>query len=159
MIAWPAPQTIIVCPNNPKELQVVFLNSATGVGMAQFPVMCWTCVDLTGRVPDGTKAVNLNALLIITHGSQAGTADLQVALRKHGTGFPPAGSGQTSGVDYQWQTIEPFVSGGQRTNANAWVSLSDDLKFDIWWNVPSLVPQWSVGPSYGLNIGIDAISM
>lgn len=123
---------------------IIFLNTVTGVGATWNQ---WTTVDMTGKVPADTKAIRLDGILIISHGSSSETADLMVHFRKtNDTSFP---------YTYIMQTIETDIGAGQRSNAGTWVALDENLTFQYKWNVNQLgtYPQYS---SYGINLSMTA---
>lgn len=122
---------------------VIFLNTATGVGATR---NTWATIDLTDIVPSGTKAVRLDGILIISHGSATEMADLMVHFR-----LPS----ETYDYGYIMQTIETASGGGQRSNAGTWVSLDENLCFQYKWNTQSIgvYPTYS---SYGINLTLTA---
>lgn len=122
---------------------IIFLNTYTGAGVAR---NTWSKVDMKGLVPPDTKAIRLDGILIITHGTTAETADLVVHFRK---------PGETYEYNYIMQTIEASTLNGQRSNAGTWVALDDDLCFEYKWNTQSLgtYPAYS---AYGLNLTLTA---
>lgn len=125
---------------------VIFINTYTGVGMTEHPVNQWSIVDLTGIAPDGTKAVRLDGILIITHGTTVETGDLTVAFRA---------VGETYDYGYIMQTIEASVSNGQRSNAGTWVAINAEKKFEMKWN-KSTSGQWPDNCSYGINLSLTS---
>jgi hypothetical protein len=111
------------------------------------PANQWTTISLANVVPPGTKAVELNAILIITHGSQPSTADLQVGFKR--TGAAPTGN-------YQWQCVEGAAGGGQRSTASCWVPLDENLCFDLWWWFHPQPGPWPDYSAYRANVFVNA---
>lgn len=140
----------------------IFINTATGEGVAQLPDSGvpgangpWRLVDLSGIVPEGTKAVFLSGLLIITHGSEAGIADLAIGFRKPGYALNPTPAWDPNDHSFVMQCCEVDVTGGQRSTAATWVPLDDDRCFEIRWQ-RSMAGSFPVKPSYGINLRITA---
>ena len=125
---------------------VVFLNSATGDGVDKYPMNQWATVDLSGYVPENTKAVFLSGMLIITHGSVAETCDLHTYFR--------SGNSVTD-TQYVGQTVEAHIGGGQRSNHSVWVPL-DDGKFQFKWNSSTYPNTYPTHRSYGVNMRLNA---
>jgi hypothetical protein len=149
---WIAASEIVVPVGAPPT--AVFLNSYTGAGVTTpwngviFTRGAWTTVDLSAHIPSNAKAVFLQGILIITHGSQPETADLQINLR-------PPSSTEAAG-NYEGQTVEAAVGGGQRSPFSAWVAVEDG-KFQFYWFTPTY-GQWPTWSSYGVNLTVQAFS-
>ncbi|MGW8304377.1 MAG: hypothetical protein ACWGIK_00935 [Achromobacter pulmonis] len=140
----------------------IFINTATGEGVAQLPDSGvpgangpWRLVDLSGIVPEGTKAVFLSGLLIITHGTETGIADMAIGFRKPGYVLNPTPAWDPNDHSFAMQCCEADVTGGQRSTAATWVALDENLKLECRWmrTMPGAHPQ---KPSYGINLRITA---
>lgn len=122
---------------------IIFLNTYTGTGATR---NTWTKVDMTGIVPSGTKAIRLDGILIITHGTTSETADLMVHFRK---------PNETYEYNYIMQTIEASTLNGQRSNAGTWIALDENMCFEYKWNSQTL-GQYPTYSAYGLNLTLTA---
>ncbi|MCK4521912.1 MAG: hypothetical protein KAU20_05020 [Nanoarchaeota archaeon] len=125
---------------------VIFINTYSGAGVTEHPEGEWSEVDLTGIVPEGTKSVRLDGILLITQGTTAESADLTVAFRA---------VGETYNYTYNMQCIEASIGNGQRSNAGTFVAVDDDLCFEMKWN-RSTQGQYPLHCSYGINLGLTA---
>lgn len=122
----------------------VFVNSYTYAGP---PAGQWTTIDATDiGVPSSAKAVFLGGILIITHGTNYATCSLTLTMRN-------AGSMLLSG-NYQAQSVEAHVGGGQRSTMAQWVPLNRG-KFEIYWS-RSTAGQWPLDCAYGMNLTVQA---
>lgn len=114
----------------------------------------WHTVDLVpfGVSADATAAF-LAGLLVITSGTTAEIADIQVGFRRPGDTTPCTKYlGQTS---FQVNTIGgAVISGGQRSNMATWVPLAGG-KFEFCYNV-STGGAWPANPSYAINLSLQA---
>lgn len=134
--------------DHPKQWgPVLFVNTATGDGLTQFPSRQWVTVDASRFLPADVKAVNLTMMLLITHGSQPGIADLALQVRRPGSGVMFG--------NYHTQTLEAATTGGQRTSDSVWVAVVDG-KFEAYWQTPLGEPAWPVGSAYGVNMHVQA---
>lgn len=127
----------------------VFANSYTGLG----PIANqWKLVDLTQwGVPTTARWAFFTGFLIITHGSTAETADLQVTLRATGD------TGVTCTYTSPWyigQTVEAAIGGGQRSNMAVWVPLVNGT-FEWCWT-RSTAGTWPANSAYGVNLSLEA---
>ncbi len=127
--------------HTPIQFTAIFLNSYTGEGLDTFPANEWSTVDLSGILPEGTKAVYLSGLLIITHGTEEELCDLTLAYRNHG---------ERDDHIYIAQTVETAVQGGQRTPHSIWIPVLEG-KFEIKWS-RSTDGTWPAHCSYGINL-------
>ena len=98
-------------------------------------------------VPADAKAAFLSGMLIITHGTAAGTANVQMTARK-------VGDNNSDQSKYLMQTIEAHVGGGQRSNASFWVALSNG-EFEFSYSHNQTVP-WPTGSAIGANFSLQA---
>ena len=138
---------VIGVPKNSPTGQnpVIFINSYSGAGLAEYPPGQWSTVDLSAIVPADTIAVRLDGILIITHGSAVETADMTVAFR----------TDPSYDYGYVMQTIEASVGNGQRSNAGAWVALDSNLCCQMKWT-RATQGQWPANSSYGVNLSLTA---
>lgn len=143
---WVTATSIAFPKERPNYTSGVFFNSFTGVGAHQGE---WITEDLTGRVPEGTKAVFLSGIAIITHGTTRETADLQLSFRR---------TGSEEDARYLWQVCETDPNSGQRSGIALWVSLNDDLCFDWRAEWPERQIQYPCFSAYGLNLCINAFA-
>ena len=132
----------------------VFLNTYTGDGVTVpwngkvFTKGAWTTVDISDVVPEDTKAVCMQGILIITHGTTEETADLTINLK------PP--SSTENPLNYEGQVIETMVLGGQRSPFFSCVAV-ENRKFQFYWNT-NTPGTWPVNSSYGVSLQIQAIA-
>lgn len=143
---WSGPLSLYADLDSP-SLSVnsaVFANSYTGAGPA---AGVWSVVDLTERgVPQDAVAAFLSGILIITYaGPDQGGADLQVFFRR---------LGDTATQDIDGQAVEAKTGNGIRSTMSTWVPLVDG-KFEWKWT-RSTTAQWPNGPSYGVNLNVQA---
>lgn len=124
----------------------VYMNTYTGEGVGALPEGDWRTVDVSGLVPEGTLAVRLDGVLIITHGANAGTADLTVAFRS---------MGQTTDFAYTMQACEAAAGGGARSTAGTWVALDSSMRFQVKW-IRSMPGPYPAFPAYGFNLRVTA---
>jgi|GEM_PF-4393269 len=84
---WTRSTEIWFNPDNPKSPVPVFVNTASGVGLKQFPRGRWVSVDLASccNVPPDAKQAFLAGVLIVTAGSGQALCDLRVAFRAPGS--------------------------------------------------------------------------
>lgn len=123
----------------------IFFNTYSGEGMTLFPSGSWITVDVSHLVPHGAKAVFLSGILIITHGTLPGTADLTAAFRS---------VGETTDYAYVFQAIEAHLGGGQRSTAGTWVALENG-KFEFKW-MRNTVEPYPAGCAYLMNLRVTA---
>jgi hypothetical protein len=148
----PNPSTFVegtvigIAKDHPKQHNVVFINTTDPDTVKTWPPNRWNVVDCSRIVPDGTKAVALSSLLIITHGKNAGIANLTVAVRRHGSTID-------NSRNYHTQTVEAHTGGGQRTSDTIWVALSPDRRFEVFWS-RSDEPPYPDGSAYGVNMNL-----
>jgi hypothetical protein len=130
----------------------VFFNTYNGIGVTipwngkLFTRGAWTRVNLGDMVPDDCKAVFMTGILIITHGTNAETADLTINLK------PP--SSNENPLNYEGQTIEAMVGGGQRSPYASWVGV-ENKEFDFYWNTTQLNGNWPDWSSFGASLQIQ----
>lgn len=145
-VAYLEGSTIGVPYNSPTgQNPAIFINTYTGAGVSTYPENTWVDVDVSAITPIGTKAIRLDGILIITHGSTVEICDLTVAFR----------AVQNFEYGYIMQTIEADTTGGQRSNAGAWVALDANRKFQMKWK-RSTSGQWPTSCSYGVNLSVTA---
>lgn len=121
---------------------VIFLNSYTGDGLAQFPQAQYGTADFTGIIPADSKGVFLTGLLIITHGTTAETCDLQVFFRKNSS---------TPEWNYIGQTLEASVGDGQRTPMFAFVPVENGKLQMMWKGNTFTAGNYPAHCAYGIN--------
>lgn len=134
---------IHISKKSPTQQQVIFVNSFTEVG----PIAnTWHIVDMSNDLPEEAKAVNLVGILIITHGLNSETADLELFFRAYG---------ETDYYLYTGQVIEASIYNGQRSTMSVWIPLSSDKKFEFYWTRTNAgqYPSWS---AYGINLSLNA---
>lgn len=112
----------------------------------------WQIVDLTVApwlLAADAKAAMLSGVLIITHGTTAETADLQVVFR-------PPGDVRVScdGANLIGQAMETAVGNGQRSNMSTWVPLVDG-RLEYCWRT-STPGTWPNNSSYAVNLSVQA---
>ena len=135
-----------VTKDHPKQHNVVFINTTDSATVRTWPPDQWNVVDCSNIVPDGTKAVALSTLLIITHGKKVGIANLTMAVRRHGSTID-------NSRNYHAQTIEATTIGGQRSSDTIWVALSPDRRFELFWSRTNELPH-SEGSAFGINMNL-----
>jgi len=128
------------------EIQAVFFNSYTGVGGARDT---WQTVDLSSVLPSNAVAIHVTGILIITHGSNAETADLTIYFRRD--------SNEPSNQNHQ--CIEAAIGNGQRSTMACWIPLTESFTFDWKWMTASYNGAWPSWSAYGANLQIDAIAL
>lgn len=149
--AW-AVSTEVHVPKG-KPVYPVFFNTQTGDGITVpyrglvFPRGAWTRVDLSGIIAPDAKAVAMQAIMIITHGSNVEMADLVLNVK------PP--SSDENPANYEGQTIEPMAGSGQRTDFYTVVAV-ENCQFDFWWNTQTPPGQWPNWSSYGISMILQA---
>jgi hypothetical protein len=121
----------------------IFVNSYTGTGPA---ADAWQTIDVSSIVPATTKAIRLEGILIITHGTTVESCDLTIAYKVNGTALDPG---------YIHQTVEASVSNGQRSTAGVWIALDPKKKFQFKWH-RSTSGNWPDHCSYGINLSLTA---
>jgi len=109
----------------------------------------WTTVDVSSLVPSGTKAIFVQGILILTHGTNSQLADMKVAFRQ---------TGDTDDAPYNMQVIEAHVSGGQRSTAGQWIPLDSNGCFDVKISTDNPTGQWPSYASYGASLRINAVA-
>ena len=127
------------------------LNDAGAGDWGNQTVGQWVTVDMTQwGVPANALAVFLTGLLIITHGTTAETADIEIGFRA---------SGDTTALpgQYALQCIEAAIGGGQRSPCSLWVPLANG-KFDY---IVTLFTggNWPTNSAYGANFWPAAVAM
>lgn len=114
----------------------------------------WHTVDLGafGVPPDAVSAF-LSGMLVITGGSTAEVADIQVGFRQPGDTTPCTKYiGQTV---YQTNVVSgQTIGGGQRSNMATWVPLADG-KFEFCYLL-STQGAWPANASYAINLSLQA---
>lgn len=114
----------------------------------------WHTVDLGAfGVPPDALAAFLSGMLVITGGTTAEIADIQVGFRRPGDTTPCTKYlGQTV---FQTNVIgEQVVYGGQRSNMATWVPLVDG-KFEFCYQI-STPGAWPSNSSYAINLSLQA---
>lgn len=83
----------------------------------------WNPVDVSHWVPEGTKMLRLDGILILSHPLPTDIAEVLIAFRKHGETY-----------DYYdaMQVIDQH-GGGQRSGSGTWVPLDEQRRFDFKW--------------------------
>lgn len=132
-----------VAEDTPKGFRAVFVNTYTGVGGKPD---VWHTVNVQGKVPEGTKAVHLTGILIITHGSKSEIADMGLHFRTNRNRDPSKIA----------QCVETSTAGGQRSPMACWVSLDDNYEFQYKYTITKANSTWPTSSSYGVNLSIDA---
>lgn len=137
---WVEGSTIGVRADNPKEPMAIFVNSYTGAGPKEGQ---WHLLSVTDAgIPADAKSVFLSGLLIITHGTNPETCDLNVSFRAPG-----------NDMVYQasiGQTIEAHIGGGQRSNMATWVPVRNGAIEFYWWR--NTAGNWPANCAYGVNL-------
>lgn len=145
---WLEYSTIAVPAGGPSSHmnQPLFVNTYTGDGMSKYPPGQWSDVDVSSFVPTDAKAIRLDGLLIITHGTAATTCDLTLAFRA---------KGETIDYAYTMQAVSVTTGGGVRSVGGTFVPLDENKKFQVKWT-RSTTAQWPNDCSYGFNLRITA---
>jgi hypothetical protein len=133
----------------------IFVNTYTGVTA---PEGCapstWCTVDVSTLTASDAKSVFLSGILIITHGSAAETADLQLGFRAFGDNEGCPVPQVPTCVWYVGQSVEAQVGSGQRSNMSTWVPVRDG-KFQFWYAL-STGGAYPTNSTYGINLSIQA---
>lgn len=135
-----------VVAHSPNQNWVVQLNSYTEGGMALYPADEWHTVDVSGFAPLDTKAVFVEAILIITHGQTQESCSNLLYLRNYNDTVA-----DMSPVGY---ATAQLLGTGARQNYSGFVPITDG-KFDFKWE-RSTIGEWPEHCSYGLAIKISA---
>lgn len=112
----------------------------------------WHTVDFTAQpwgIPIDAKVVMLVGVLIITHGTTAETADLQLVFRAPGDERVACSASNLIG-----QAVEASVGNGQRTNLTTWVPLVGGKTQFCW--ILSTKGLWPTHSSYAVNMSVQA---
>lgn len=143
---WQSGNRIYIPINGPSlgPVPLLFFNSVSNTGPAH---NTWTIVNLSSTCPPNTKAIHVTGLLIITHGSSAEIADLNVYFRAPGATDPTG--------NYKAQCIEATIGGGQRSTMACWIPVVND-QIEWKWDVNSL-GTYPTKSAYALNLSIDAV--
>lgn len=110
----------------------------------------WHRVDLSHLVPEDTKAVDLQGLVRITHGTLSPSLCMVTMAYR--------APGDTKEVDYIMQVIETHRGHGQRTNVSAWVPVKDQA-IEVKWTstgTGSGANVYPIGCSLGFNLAVGA---
>lgn len=135
---------IYVNYDTPQEVPAIFFNTYTGVGGAP---NVYNTVDMSAYVPEGTKAIHMTGIMIITHGSTPETADLSLFLRTNQNVDNP---------NYAWQCIEAHLGGGQRSTMATWVALDENRCFQYKYTVTNPNATYPLYSAYAVNTRMDA---
>lgn len=113
-----------------------------------YPDNKWITVSVADRVPEGTKAIYLTGLLLITHGYVDEIGGLTIAFRR---------KGETENYRYNHQTCEAHIGGGARSPMSVWVPLDENREFEFKWtrSTPEPHPQHCC---YGINLVLNAFA-
>lgn len=132
-----------IIPSNPVFFQVGTSTPAGPQVQGQ-----WFNVDMTPwGIPVDAKAVQLQGLMIITKGTNAGTADLMIAFRRFGDTTADPNK-------YLGQCVEACYGGGQRSTFSCVVPMADGkIEYAVKWNDPI---GWPAGHAYGINLTVGA---
>lgn len=147
--AWVEGTVVGVVATSPTQQNPpIFINTYTGAGTATWPRGVWSTVDVSAIVPVGTKAIRLDGILIITHGTTPEICDLTIALKTNASDL----------YDYAYigQTIESDPTGGQRSNMGTWVALDANRRFMIKWNASPGAGTWPTYCAYGINLSAQS---
>lgn len=145
---WVEGTRIGVRTDNAAPYGLVYFNSYYPAnGALNLPRGVWTTIDakLAG-VPADALAVDLNGILIITHGTVRESCDLHLALRKVGDTLP---------CDYYiGQTVEMEPGNGQRSNMSSWVPVVNG-EFQACWTGTTTIP-WPDSCAYGTTLHVQS---
>lgn len=134
-----------VAASHPKQYLTVFVDSHTGAGLQTFPEGQWTTIDVSGVVPEETKAVFLTGMLSVTGGQSDELCDLTVGYRA---------SGETNDPSYLAESMAAGRSAGQRTPHSTWIPVRGG-KFDLHWR-RSTQGAWPEHCAYGIRLHLVA---
>lgn len=140
------PSKIFINDTNCKQPNGLFINTYTGAGLAEHPHGQWSELDLSSVTSSIAIGVDLSGLLIITHGSNAETANLRLSFRNIGDSLP--------GSNYHGQVIETEIGGGQRSPYSTFVPLTAG-KCEVYWEVTNIGGSYPDYSSYGINLSIQ----
>ena len=141
----------------PQPQPYIWINTygdSGSLSMDEYTPWQWHRVDISDLVPDGTIAVFVSGILMITHGDGADTfpqglccpgktADLHLYFGNgNGTVFPGA-HGQTCAA----------VADGRRSNFSTWVPVVNG-RIEFMWTRTTEEP-WPENAAYGWNIAIQ----
>lgn len=147
---WIEADKIAVRNDNAKAPVCIFINTVNAPSTWTPPNVTadvWTTVDLAPYgVPLDATAVFLSGILLISHGTDAGTADVWANFRAPGDTL-------ASG-NYQMQTIEAAFGSGQRSNASVWVPVVNG-KFEFFWHT-NQTSAYPAGSAVGMNLSLQA---
>jgi hypothetical protein len=141
---WIECEKIYIPDDSPQGRTAIFVNTYTGVGGAN---NTWITSDVSSLVPADAKAIHVNGILIITHGTTAETADLHLHIRTDPTANPA----------YNGQVIEATVGNGIRSTMACWIALDANKCFQYKYTIPNPPPKvYPTYSAYGINLSIDA---
>lgn len=151
-MGWVEGALLGVRDNNSKRPVAIFMNTVAPASSWVPRYMqpnYWHTLDLTNDpwlVPLDAKAIFLSGIMIISHGTDQGTADTWATFRAPGDDLPHD--------SYQIQAIEADVSAGQRSTCALWVPVKEG-KVEFYWhhNQTSSYPQ---GSAVGMNLSLQA---
>jgi hypothetical protein len=113
----------------------------------------WTTVDVSSYVPPEAKAVFLSGVLIITHGRNPETAELQIYFRRDDT--------QDKGKNYIHQVVLNQLGkpNGQRCCASVIVPLTAQKTFQWKWEVhkDAILYRHEEYSAYQCNLRVGAV--
>lgn len=142
----------VVVTKYPTITQAVYTstldNPADQAALKICPRAQWNEIDVSSIVPEGTIAVFLQGLLIITHGQTNEVCDLMISFR-----LPGDDKGNPAG-NYMGQVTEAQREGGQRSTFASWVPVSPQRRFEFWWTTAT--PLQPMGCTYGVNLKLQA---
>lgn len=146
---WTAPLRILVNQGYAPSLPVVNVQTPNYPGPVPFPNAAHT-VDVSGFVPENAKAIRLNGMFRISHGSASEIAQVEIKFRKDAS---------SPWLPYRQYTLEASTGNGVGTTFGTWVPLTDAKTFQYQWT--STNPWWMHGThsSYAINLHLEAIGV
>jgi hypothetical protein len=144
-MGWISGYELMVWEHGPKAPIAIFANASRDIGIP--PDGKWHTIDVSDKVPEGTKAINISGLLIISHGQNNETANLRLYLRRNNQTNP----------GYNYQAISALRGSGIRSPMSSWVSLTPKYTFDVKWLVTNADGKWPAYSAYGMNLTINAV--
>jgi hypothetical protein len=133
------------------NVPVIYINTTPGDGYTvPYSNNSWGWVDLTGRVPVGTKAVFLGGIMSVMIGTYSDGATLTAAF----------GAGDSSDEPpYIIQAVAIQPGQGTRESVGVWAPLDQNLwfRFKPWWrtNSGSTTP-YPEGCAFFLSLRVEA---
>lgn len=108
----------------------------------------WITVNVSDRVPEGTKAVFLTGILIVSYGATDIPANMTVKFRR---------KGETEEYKYIHQACITKAPECARSGISVWIPLDENGEFEFKWN-RSTYGQWPEYPAYGMCLGLNAFA-